>query len=167
MSGLKWKLCYKKSRVLASARMPPLVRSQTKEWLWVNSLLGKSCRDSRGTSRQRIFIIEVYNNTNFIPMFSRVFQIVPGWLLLFSYQNRDVLYVLHPRHYTKPILRKSFYWSQDDWLLLRIWMPETFHQGKDLSKVPVCDTLPPPFLNKKMGSFQWNLNLKILFWNFV
>ena len=24
MSGLKWKLCYKKSRVLASARMPPL-----------------------------------------------------------------------------------------------------------------------------------------------
>ena len=25
MGGLKWKLCYKKSRVLASARMPPLV----------------------------------------------------------------------------------------------------------------------------------------------
>ena len=28
MSGLKWKLCYKKSRVLASARMPPLIRIQ-------------------------------------------------------------------------------------------------------------------------------------------
>ena len=28
MGGLKWKLCYKKSRVLASARMPPLVCSQ-------------------------------------------------------------------------------------------------------------------------------------------
>ena len=25
MGGLKWKLCYKKSRVLASARMPPLI----------------------------------------------------------------------------------------------------------------------------------------------
>ena len=25
MGGLKWRLCYKKSRVLASARMPPLV----------------------------------------------------------------------------------------------------------------------------------------------
>ena len=25
MSGLKWELCYKKSRVLASARMPPLL----------------------------------------------------------------------------------------------------------------------------------------------
>ena len=25
MGGLKWKLCYKKSRVSASARMPPLV----------------------------------------------------------------------------------------------------------------------------------------------
>ena len=29
MDGLKWKPCYKKSRVLASARMPPLIDNQT------------------------------------------------------------------------------------------------------------------------------------------
>ena len=153
--------------ILSSVKNTNLGKIPNKRVIVSLQFVGESCRDSRGTSRQRIFIIEVYNNTNFIPMFSRVFQIVPGWLLLFSYQNRDVLYVLHPRHYTKPILRKSFYWCQDDWLLLRIWMPETFRQGKDLSKVPVCDTLTPPFLNNKIGSFQWNLNLKILFWNFV
>ena len=32
MGGLKWKLCYKKSRVLASARMPPLMKTHLEPW---------------------------------------------------------------------------------------------------------------------------------------
>ena len=37
MSGLKWKLCYKKSQVLASARMPPLVCSHFELDPWSGS----------------------------------------------------------------------------------------------------------------------------------
>ena len=42
MGGLKWRLCYKKSRVLASARMPPLVfcgRSSQKLFNSIKKLL--------------------------------------------------------------------------------------------------------------------------------
>ena len=52
MSGLKWKLCYKKSWVLASARMPPLVYSNS----WGRTVIGATLYE---TSDYKTQVIQV------------------------------------------------------------------------------------------------------------
>ena len=55
MGGLKWKLCHKKSRVLASARMPPLVDNHIRSRLTGSDSLGGGLN-----SYSSIYKIEMY-----------------------------------------------------------------------------------------------------------